>query len=182
MSGRHEGRLFFIFTPDTQRAVSGRLVAQAQTRQASHLYPGIQSICFYFASSLRSRLHAQQFSWSCHMELRANKLALSSAWTACHHASLYGIVFCDKYNDVVLVLLYYFSVWDICMCDFIFIIQLLVNATPRIVAYCSEWVEPINSAASRITPNVLGERVGWFTWFNIPKRRRLWDAAVGASG
>lgn len=62
---------------------------------------------------------------------------------------------------------------SVCVTDFIFIIQLLVNATPRIMTYCSELVEPINSAAFRITPDVLGEWVGWFTWLNIPKQPRL---------
>lgn len=34
-------------------------------------------------------------------------------------------------------------------------IEVLVNATPRIMAYWSEWVDPIYNAAFLIKPNVL---------------------------
>lgn len=57
------GLIILFSCPTCKRAVSWRVVAQAQTRRASRIYPGIQSIIFYFASSLRSALRARQLSY-----------------------------------------------------------------------------------------------------------------------
>lgn len=151
------GLIILFSCPTCKRAVRRRVVAQAQTRRASRMYPGIQSIIFYFASSLRSALRARQLSWSCCMEIHATKLSLLSPRTACHHAILNRIAPYEKYSDFMFVLLFFFffSFWGICIPDFIFMIEVLVNATPRIMAYWSEWVDPIYNAAFLIKPNVL---------------------------